>query len=71
MKSSLLFSSYPFITSEKATLTRITDMDMMGFGKSSATRTATALPPKARCVPPESALPNCGSLTRCSKKGVA
>lgn len=28
MKSSLLFSSYPFISSEKATLTRITDMDL-------------------------------------------
>lgn len=33
MKSSLLFSSYPFITSEKATLTRITDMDMDGLWK--------------------------------------
>ena len=31
MKSSLLFSSYPFITSEKVTLTRITDMDMDGL----------------------------------------
>ena len=28
MKGSLLFSSYPFITSEKATLTRVTDMDL-------------------------------------------
>ena len=28
MKSSLLFSSYPFITSEKSTLTHITDMDL-------------------------------------------
>ena len=27
MKSSLLFSSYPFITGEKVTLTRVTDMD--------------------------------------------
>ena len=28
MKTSLLFSSYPFINSEKVTLTRITDMDL-------------------------------------------
>ena len=27
MKTSLLFSSYPFISGEKVTLTRVTDMD--------------------------------------------
>ena len=28
MKGSLLFSSYPFISSKKVTLTRVTDMDL-------------------------------------------
>ena len=33
MKTDLLFSSYPFITSEKVTLTRISELDLYGMEK--------------------------------------
>ena len=71
MKTSLLFSSYPFISGEKVTLTRVTDMDAEACGSFSATRTPTGLPRKGQYIPPGNAPPGCASSTPCSKSAGA
>ena len=51
MKSSLLFSSYPFITGEKVTLTRVTDMDNESLWQIFSVEDSHRFTRKGPCVP--------------------
>ncbi len=60
MKSSLLFSSYPFISSEKVTLTRVTDMDLDALWQILSDEDSHRFTPEAALVTPR----ECGAKLR-------
>lgn len=71
MKTSLLFSSYPFISGEKVTLTRVTDMDAEALWLLLSDEDTHRFTPEGQYIPPGNAPPGCASSTPCSKSAGA